>query len=739
MATRPASASPRRSLSPQRERGALAPIRVHWFYLAAFSAGVLTNMAASAQPAASQEKSPERADRDPLGTAILERLSDPDLETVASKLPPLRKPREIVGVKDHPYEIGVAYDGTIQLPTDEDGWEQKGPTAWFEMGSPPVRLGTGGCKKLLADGYLPVVQTLWQHDGVEYVQTVFGWSESLSPDKDLAAYVWLLAVNRTDQDKMIHVSARLKTSDAETTVLERDFGPVGRQLFRSLFLRIPAPLRGGQPQEITREEWDGRADEVWGAWSKLLAEGMTIEVPEQRVQNAYRAWLAYNFLNVDKKGGRFEPHDGSGFYEAVYGYSAALYCHALDLWGRHADSARYLESLLDMLTPDGLFYVNYGLPDHGALLFALSEHYRLSGDAEWLRTIAPRMQKMAAWLLDARQKALAENDQRTALTRGLIKFAPYADYQNQAFSYYGDAYSCMGLLHAADVLRDIGLTDEAAKLAAAAAAYRNDILASMDAARFERDGLMLLPMEPDTRRLLKDTSYKCKGYYGLIASMMLESELLPPDDPRALLVVRGLERRGGLILGMCEFDGGVDHAYTYGYWLNCLGRNDIRRVLLGFYATLAYGMGRDTYCGVEVTKLLTGEPMPTMPHLYSGTQQLRLLRMMLLHEQGDELVIGPAIPRAWLAAGQHVSVKGAPTRFGPVSFTIETDAIEKQISVRLDPPQRRAPERIRLVVRHPSGKPIRAARIDDEPIGGFTDDTLVLPASGHTICITSDY
>jgi len=122
MATRPASASPRRGMSPKRE--ALAPIRVHWFYLAAFSAGVLMNMAASAQPAASQEKSPERADRDPLGTGILEQLSDPDWETVASKLPPLRKPREIVGVKDHPYEIGVAYDGTIQLPTDEDGWEQ---------------------------------------------------------------------------------------------------------------------------------------------------------------------------------------------------------------------------------------------------------------------------------------------------------------------------------------------------------------------------------------------------------------------------------------------------------------------------------------------------------------------------------------------------------------------------------------------------------------------------------------
>jgi hypothetical protein len=660
----------------------------------------------------------QTGDSDPLGTEILNRATDPDFDTVAAKLPPLTKPREIVGVMDHPYEIGVAYDGTMQLPTDGDGWEQKGPTLYFEVGSPPVRFGTG----------------------VEYAQSVFGWSKELSPDAALFAYVSLLAAP-TAEDKTIHVALRLKTAAGERTVLEREVrvSPFLEMAPRLCLLRIPAPLGTGEPQDVTYDELTERLAEVRGSWTKLLNEGMMIEVPEQRVQNAYRAWLAYNYLDVDKKNGRYEPHDGAGFYEAVFGYSAALYCHALDLWGRHADAARYLESLLGMLTPDGLFYVNYGLPDHGALLMALSEHYRLTGDTAWLRKVAPQMQKMCAWLLDARQKALADSDQRTALTRGLIKFAPYADYQNQTFGYYPDAYSCMGLRHAAEVFRDIELKDEAEKLSAAADAYRRDILASMDAAQFEHDGLTLLPMEPDTRRLLKDTNYECKGYYGLIASMMLEAELLAPDDPRALLVVRGLEQRGGLILGMCEFDGGVDHAYTYGYWLNCLGRNDIRRVLLGFYGTLAYGMGRDTYCGVEVTKLLTGEPTPTMPHLYSGTQQLRLLRMMLLREDGDDLIIGQAIPRPWLAAGQHVTVKNAPTRFGPVSFTIETSADEKRVTVQLDPPLRQPPQRIRLIVRHPSGKPIQAVRVDNEPTSQFEGDALVLPAAKKAVSIQFVY
>jgi hypothetical protein len=79
--------------------------------------------------------------------------------------------------------------------------------------------------------------------------------------------------------------------------------------------------------------------------------------------------------------------------------------------------------------------------------------------------------------------------------------------------------------------------------------------------------------------------------------------------------------------------------------LNCLQRGEADRVLLGFYGSLAYGMGRETLLAAwRVTSLKTGEPTPTMPHLYSGTQQLRILRMMLLAEEGDGLVIGSANP-----------------------------------------------------------------------------------------------
>ncbi len=661
---------------------------------------------------------------DPLGQVILDLPGDPTFNVVAGRLPALAKSREAVGVKDHPYEIGVEYDGTIQLADDTDLWEQTGATAWFEVGTPPVRFGTGECRKELLEGYLPVVTSTWERDGLRHRETVFGWSAGMSPDSPLWAFVRLEVCNHGTKEVALPVVLRFKPEDTGSEALRRELKIPG-DATATLQYRIASPLAHACATEVEAGEYDRCLEEVRRFWTGLLNKGLRVNTPEPRVNDAHRAWLAYNFLNVDKKGDRYEPHDGAGFYERVFGYSAALYCHALDLWGFHEDAQRYLQSMLGMLREDGLFYVNYGLPDHGALMLALCEHYRLTGDRDWAASVAPALVRMGDWTLAARAKALAE--ERKPLTRGLIRFAPYADYPSPTLSYYGDVYCCAGLEAAARMLGQIGLSAESGRFADAAAAYRQDILGSMEAAAVEHEGIRLLPLEPDTRRHLVGNQYRTGGYYGLVAAMLLEAEWLAPDDPYAMLLVRGLEKRGGLILGMCEFDGGVDHAYTYGYWLNCLRRDDIERVLLGFYGTLAYGMGRDTYCGVEVTQIMTGEPTPTTPHLYSGTQQLRLLRNMLVQEEGDELVIGRGIPRDWLASGKAIEVRNAPTYFGLVSFTVETGDEGRKTQVRIDPPKRTAPRTIRLALRHLDDARPTEMRVNGEAIDVGANGSLRIP------------
>jgi len=665
-------------------------------------------------------------DHEPLGASILARPSDPVYDAVAAVLPALSKPREAVGVKDHRYEIGVEYDGTIQIPDETQTWEQTGTVAYFEVAAPPVRFGMGGCMKHLLQGYLPVVVAEWNHERLACRETIFGWSEAMSPEKELYAYCRLRVSNQAAREKEVSIALRFAPADVVKKSLRKDLRVAGRGAAEVCF-RIALPLQAASASEVDAGEFEQRLDEVKRSWAAIVNSGMVVHTPEARVNDACRAWLVYNYLDVDKKGKVYEPHDGAGFYEQVYGYSAALYCHALDLWGRHEDSRRYLESLLTFLRPDGLFFVNYGLPDHGALLFALCEHHRMTGDDAWLRKMAPPMLKMCDWIIAQRRLSTTTTADPKPVTDGLIRFTPYADYQDRTVDYYADAYCCIGLEHTATALQAIGMQNEARRLTTEATAYRSDILRSMDAAAFERDGMRLLPMEPDTHRLLKSTNYKGGGYYGLVASMFLESEFLPAADERARWVVDALERRRGLIMGMCEFDDGVDHAYTYGYWLNCLRRDDVRRVLLGFYATLAYGMGRDTYCGVEVTQIMTGEPTPTTPHLYSGTQQLRLLRMMLLREEGERLLIGHGIPQAWLKSGKRIEVRNAATAFGPVSFVIESAAGAGDIRVQLDPPVVRPPASIEIRLRHPAGRRLTGAIVNGKPVAAFADDALRLP------------
>jgi len=648
------------------------------------------------------------AGRDPLGEAELAAKGDPSFDSVSRHFPPLKHPREALGVKDGPDEFVVLPDGSLDFA---------GTTGSFLIGTPPKRFGEGNCAKRLYDDFLPIAVATSQDGGLQLEQTAFGWSTNLSPDSRLFALVRLRITNSTSSALQVPVQFV-----APQTVMhwEAEVPAAGEG---SIYLRVPFNEPAGAAA-IDAAEFDERLRETARWWTTLLSKGIQIEVPEPRVNDAWRAWLAYNFINVDKHGQVDEPHDGGGgFYESVFGYSASRYCYALDLMGYPEEAERYLDSILSFVTPEGLLVVNYGLPDTGAQLWAMAEHFQITREASWLRRVAPTMIKMCDWII-AERKSSMEKQPRDAPWHGLIKYRPYCDEPSPAYSFHTDTYLALGMSETAAALRVIGLKKEADRLAKESAAYEKDILAAMDRAVVERKGMKMLPVFPESRALLERVGYSGADYYGLVGSMVLETGLLPANDRRARLITDLLEKRGGLCLGTCEFQNGIDHAYTYGYWMNCLDRGEIKRVILGFYTSLAYGMSRGTYAGVEVTRLRTGDNYPTLPHLYSGTQQLLLLRNMLLREDGDDLWIGPAIPRPWLEPGKGVRVGNAPTLFGKVSYLIRPDARGRAMTIELSPPQSRPPKRIHLRLRNPENRPLARVNLNGRDWRDFTGDTV---------------
>jgi hypothetical protein len=712
------------------------------------------------------EKIPRGADR--VGQAELAATHDPTFDSVARHFPMLGAPREALGVLESAREFVVTRYGELELNNlqmDKSGQPEAYPslspenkaTLYFLFGTkePKTRYGQGNPpdSKRLVEGYLPIVVVPFVHDGVEYRQTLLAWSQDMDPDARLWAYVGLEMKNPTKAPVRVDLAQQARCGRRQRCV------PLGNWTYelapgeqRRLCLRIPRdgllpdneitkdspefkkrarnaqlPFCGGFQgiETVEPAEFDRRCDEVAQTWRKRLNRGMTIRVPEPRINDAYRAWLAFAFTNVDKEGDRYLPHDGSGFYELVWGIAAIQVCRALDLYGYPDEAQKYLDSICTLVQPDGELKTMFGLSDAGTLLVALEDHYRLTQDKAWLASVAPTITRVCDWSIARRAKE-KQGQVPGSATWGLIKYRPSGDYPEPDYSFLSDTTLCVGLEAAARVLPVVGQDAAAGRIAAEAAAYRHDITQAMKRAVFEHEGTRLLPILPASRGWLLKANYGTTGYYSLFAGLLLDNEFLASDDPHATLLTDALEQRGGLTAGVCTFYHLIDHAFTYGYWLEMLKRNQPKKAILGLYASMAYGMSRTTYSGVELTDIHTGANQITLPHLRSGTQQLRLLRSMLVRESGDRLLLAQAAPQHWFKQGQRIELRDAPTTFGKLTYTIDSAVDQGRIAVHLVPPQRTRPREIQLFVRHPDGKPIRKALVAGRPIESFDAGSVTL-------------
>ncbi len=673
---------------------------------------------------------------DVLGDLELAVSEDPSFESVSRYYPAMKHPREVVGVKDHPRDIGIAPDGSMQLSDDIN--RPDSPVACFEIGEPAYRFGSGKqpCRKKLLNGWMPVVVAADKHDGLSLEQTVFGWTKGMSADEALYGCVRLEVANATDSTRKVKLRLNVKPASEKCPPKEWSLDvPAGGK--KTVEAAVPFLAKESPMLDLETKEFDARLASVVKYWQDLIAPGTRFEIPEQRVQDAYRAWLAYNFLNVDKRNGVYHICDGAGFYEQVYGYSAALYCYMLDLMGYHDQTRTYLDSILTFQQPDGLVCVNFGATDTGTMLWAMSEHYRLTRDAEWLKRNAPKMAAMCNWIIEHRKESMKHIHGKRAVVHGLVRWRPYCDFELPAFDYFCNGYLWKGMKAASQVFAEIGLADESGRLGEEADAFLKDIMTSMDAAIITHDGMKMLPIMPDTQFLLKETGYTANGYYGLLASCLLETGIPACGDARANLLVDMLRRKGGLQVGVCQFLDMIDHAYAWGYWDTCLSLDEPKRVILGLYGSMAYGMSRDTYAAVECTAIRTGDNMATLPHTYSNTVQVRLLRNMLLRESGDDLLIGFAVPRLWLTRGKRLAVREAPTPFGPVSFSMQADG--PSIRVHLDPPARSFTGKVRIRLRHPAGKDIKSIQVDPQTESKYQADVVELSRPSRPLDLVVRY
>jgi hypothetical protein len=120
------------------------------------------------------------------------------------------------------------------------------------------------------------------------------------------------------------------------------------------------------------------------------------------------------------------------------------------------------------------------------------------------------------------------------------------------------------------------------------------------------------------------------------------------------------------------------------------------------------------------------------PHMHSNSRFIDMLRIALLLEEGQTLHLMAGTPRGWLADGQTIEVKRAPSCFGDVNFTARSHLAKGKIAVSIEPTKWQAADVV-LHVRPPVkyGK-IKTVKVNGQVWKEYDAETVRLPRLNKT-------
>ena len=484
-------------------------------------------------------------------------------------------------------------------------------------------------------------------------------------------------------------------------------------------------------------------------WSGFSARAAQFDLPDPVLNDIYLSRLATRAILDIAITTQVVYNACSPFFYFDHAYRDQSYVvYANDLAGLHDRAARVLRAYcmdvkdvkkkgpiafdgqplqLGMLE-NGLWNTRPGQFDtQGQNLWALVEHYKLSGDRPWLEQIAyPYIRRGAMWLADSRRKHMQEVKDPNDPRYGLIEPGgmEVLEVGKGMHMYYMNGFAILGLREAADAAQSLGRTEDYRLFAGQAAELTASLHRSF-AQTFKRtglyDGYLWFGVEPEG-----------VGMYGFWAHCCLlwPCRALEPHDPMLSATWRRIERMsqawgGGLFSegqGGCWPYIGVDWALSY------ILRGDPDRALDYFCAYVDKAGGTFSWGEGYGYTMAGGD----QPHFWADGQYINLFRHLFAMEDGSTLLVTPALFRRWHQGDRPIIVRGLPTHFGDLDLKIRParEGDELNYTIKLSPrgdQQQRELSRMVLYPRTLTGQAIAQASVDGKPVTAFTDAALVIP------------
>lgn len=683
---------------------------------------------------------------------------------------PFGRPNNLSGFGPAALHVGDGSQIISQVSTGAKTTILVGETGQERYGYAEARLA----QEYLDGGYYPVlVNEYTDASGVRYTQEsfadyIYGTTELVSfvkitvhqsihtvkvvfyfPDEELT-----LAGDRllqSDGRVRAIVPAGSILTDGNRLICEPDIRDVDRRLY---FARLLHPSDYCKIQTIDSLRYEIEKAELKDYWDGELAKGATFDTPEVLVNDARKNLLIQNLY----MGYFFSIGNAYQDYFNVEGPDAA---QIMGLYG-YIDRQKAIQETL-LALPKREYQKNWETAEQ---LSHAVQYYRISGDSAFINRYRKRFVKdMAGY----------ETQMNTPGNNGVLSRENYSgDISTRLVYLHHQASAWRGMRDMAFLLKSSGHA-EGEKYLALAAMLKSRLTDAMNSEKTVLpDSSIFIPTElftgkkPEPYPIITETRYG--SYWNLCFPYVVCSGFLDPD----LLpgYYKYLKNYGGLFLGMVRFnyypvpiggyrpDGlpgyrtsGVDNIYGLNLARILTLMDDPDRLVLSFYSKLAHGMTRKTFISGE------GDTMGTYPDEYFRSSYLSptsfnnswfllMLRLMLIAETEDSngipnrLHLAFSTPRAWLEQGKQIKVAGAPTMFGKLDYTIDSDIENGKVRVTVQMPERAgATSGISLRLRVPGKMSIKNVTVNGKSHRTFNpaDETVDLSGKTGRLDITVHY
>lgn len=469
------------------------------------------------------------------------------------------------------------------------------------------------------------------------------------------------------------------------------------------------PIARDRALALARQSFDARLAEARAFWRGRLQSAAQIRVPEPRLEQMLRAGLLHlDLVNYGREpAGPLLP--AIGVYTAIGSESAPI-IQFMDSLGWSTTAARALDFFLAKQHDDG-FMQNFNgyMLETGAVLWTLGEHYRYTRDDAWLRRVHPNITKACDYLRAWRQRNLQPGQAGEGY--GMLD-GKTADPEDPYRSFMLNGYAYLGLARAAEMLAALA-PEEAARCAADADALKADIRRAL-ASALERSPVVPLGDGSWARAAPPWTGYRGPvslhadgGSWFTHGAMVSRDSLLGPlylvfqevVAPNEPIATELLETHAEL---MTRDNVAFSQPYYSRHpWVH-LQRGEPKLFLAAWYGTVAALADRETYTFNE-------HFFPVSAHkTHEEAWFLMDTRWMLYLEAGETLRLFAGAPRAWFAPGATISVQGAASYFGPLSFASVVAADGRSVRVTVEATSTRAPRTLEIRVPHPTGQRARS-------------------------------